>query len=153
MDKRNKLNLIVSSNGKFSLPCALWTIFFVSNLFITKSFAADLDNNPSLDQLSGIAGRIFNALIYASGAVLVAMVAYGVIKASLAAGDPRGLEGAKQTWTYAIYGFFIIILFFAIFLIIARVLGINSITSPGSVLNNIFDAINDLLSVPNSSYY
>ena len=150
MKKENKLNIIsMISRERDLLFYKLWTFFMVSSIFITRSCAADLDQNPSLDQLSGILGRVFNTLVYASGVVLVAMIAYGIIKSSMAAGDPRGLEGAKQTWTYAVYGFFVIVLFFSIFLIITRALGISSLSSPGSILRNIFGSINSLLSVPN----
>jgi len=152
MKKDKKLSPIVIHGKISSLLPSLMTFLFTAELFILKVFAADLDNNPSLDQINGIIGRIFNTLVYASGGVLVALIAYGVIKASLATGDPRGLEGAQQTWTYAVYGFFVIVLFFSIFIIVAKIFGITSITSPSSVLGNIFGALNDLLDVPDSPY-
>ncbi len=61
----------------------------------------------------------------------------------MATGDPRGLEGAKQTWTYAVYGFFVVVGFTAIIMIIGKLLGIN--LSPSGFLGNVSGALNSLI--------
>lgn len=104
--------------------------------------------NPSLSQMGVIIGRIFNTALYAAGAALVAMIAHGVWKSAMAVGDPRALEGAKQTWTYALYGFFVIVLFFVLFMIITGWFGITSLPNPGMFITNMFSAIEELVSVP-----
>lgn len=112
-------------------------------LFCSVFVSFALSDPPELVEVLDIAGRILNIAVGVAGIVLVAMVAYGVWKSSLSVGDPRGLEGAKQTWTYALYGFFIIVGSFAAFLIMTGILGIT--LSPASLLTNISTAITDLL--------
>jgi len=123
-------------------------VLFLSVFLIKLTFAADALENPSLSMMGEIIGRIFNTALYAAGAALVVMVAYGVWKSSMAVGDPRALEGAKLTWTYAIYGFFVIVLFFVIFMIVAGWFGITSLPNPGLFITNMFSAIEELVSVP-----
>jgi len=123
------------------------SVSFVSMLFyITRYAAAALSDPPTFDELRPILVRIINVFIMCAGLVLVAMIAYGVWKSSLAAGDPRGLEGAKSTWTYALYGFFIVVGVFAIIMIIEGIIGISSGAS-GGLVGKLIDAINELLNI------
>lgn len=101
------------------------------------------DEPPALTSIVSIAGKILNIAMAMAGIVLVIMIAYGVVKSSLATGDPRGLEGAKQTWSYAIYGFFIVVGAFALIVIISHILGVS--LAPSSFLGNISSALNSLL--------
>jgi len=99
--------------------------------------------DPQLTDIFTIVGNIFNILVMAAGGVLVVMIAYGAVKASMALGDPRQLQGAKDTWTHALLGFFIVVGFFAVFVIMAGFLGITSL-SPANLLNGVMDAIGQL---------
>ena len=87
------------------------------------------------------------------GGALVIMIAYGIIKASLATGDPRGLEGAKSTWSYALFGFFVIVLSWFLILFIRRLLGMSagSDLSPGGFIDDIKTEIQSLIEVGHSS--
>lgn len=114
--------------------------------YITRYVAAAVDDVPTLGEMEPIITRIINVSMISAGAVLVAMIGYGVWKSSLATGDPRGLEGAKSTWTYAIYGFFIIAGAIAILLIIQGIVGISSGSTSGLV-TSLFGAINELLNI------
>ncbi len=115
----------------------------------TTVFAeADLDTDPSLSLLQSILENTFNIVVIAVGGVLVAVVAYGIWKSSLSLGDPRGLEGAKQTWTYALYGFMVIILFFVVFTIVTGFFGVSSLGNPKNILGEVFKAINELIGIP-----
>ncbi len=96
--------------------------------------------------------NIFNAFIGVVAAVLIVMIAYGVWKSSMATGDPRGLEGAKQTWIYALYGFFVVVLFGVIFSIIAGWFGAPVLT-PAALLSNVFAALESLISVPSNNMH
>jgi hypothetical protein len=56
----------------------------------------------------------------------------------MALGDPRKLQGARQTLTYAVFGFGIIMFFFAGVYFILRALGVDvTFADP----NQIFDQI------------
>jgi hypothetical protein len=120
-------------------------VFVLTQLFMGSfvvCFAA-LSDPPELSSLVDIARRTLNIAVMVSGIVLVAIIAYGVWKSSMATGDPRGLEGAKQTWTYALYGFLIVVAFFSIFIIITSALGIT--LSPGALLTGVSGALNALI--------
>jgi hypothetical protein len=66
-----------------------------------------------------------NIALYFVGAVLIILILYGAIKAITAVGDPKQLEGAKMTWSYAFFGFVIIIFAVTLVIIIAKLFGIN----------------------------
>jgi len=84
--------------------------------------AVDMDN-PTWDNFGTILIRIMNWVVYLVGIVFVVVIAYGAWKASTALGDPRGLDSAKSTWTYALFGVIIIAGFFAIFTIVSGFFG------------------------------
>ena len=126
-------------------------LFFTS---VSVSLAAAMDFGPdphSLDQLRGVIENVFNIFFSVAAGVLLAMIAIGVWKSSMAIGNPQGLEAAKSTWTYALYGFLVIVLFFVLFKIIASFFGISSLTSPGAFLDRIFEAIEALINVPQNT--
>lgn len=105
---------------------------------------------PSLTSLSSILSRIVGLFLAASAAALIIMVGYGIIKGSLAAGDPRGLEGAKSTWTYALYGFLIVVLSMVILALIRKILGLSTGSEEfgfKTFLDKIFDSIEELVGV------
>ena len=76
-----------------------------------------------------------NIGLYFVGAILIVLVLYGAIKAVTASGDPKQLEGAKMTWSYAIFGFVIILFSITILTIGTRLLG--SETSPLDVVGTV----------------
>lgn len=118
---------------------------FVFLLTSESAFAALTSGAPSFSELRPILVRIINILIMCAGGVLVIMIAYGIWKSSLAAGDPRALEGAKSTWTYALYGFFIVVGAMAAYMIIQGLVGISS--GSGGLAGRVVDAINDLMNI------
>lgn len=116
-------------------------------------YAAEEVTPPDFKQLVEIVSRIVGLFLAASAAVLVIMIAYGIIKGSLAAGDPRGLEGAKSTWTYALYGFLVVVLSMVIIVIIRKSLELS--TEDGSVgfkgfLEKFLDPILELIDIGKS---
>jgi len=120
------------------------SIFLASLVLFTGIFICSASEEPpQLETIVPIVGRILRIAVGVSGVALVAMIAYGVWKSSLATGDPRGLEGAKQTWSYALYGFFIIVGAYAAIVIISSLLGVG--VSPGGFLGKVSSAITELL--------
>ncbi len=124
--------------------------FFQLVIFSTafSASAADCDTE-SFSGLACVAGNVIEILFYGAAAVLVIMVAYGIAKGSLSMGDPRGLEGAKSTWTYAVYGFLVIITSFTIFVLIRNAVGGTS-GDYGGFLETIFGTIQELVDLGTS---
>jgi hypothetical protein len=123
------------------------SLSFVSMIFyITNYVFAAQSSAPDFSELTPILVRIINVLMISAGAVLVAMIAYGVWKSSLSTGDPRALEGAKSTWTYALYGFFIVVGAFAIIMIVEGVIGVSS-GSSGGLVRGLVNSIVNLMSI------
>lgn len=120
-------------------------LIFIFTITLTNMYVGAVD----VDSISGIADvftNIISSARYIAGGVLVVMVAYGVWKSSMALGDPRGLEGAKQTWTYAIYGFFIIMGVYIILSIAASIFGVSF-----NPLGGLGGALQELIGLPASS--
>ena len=117
------------------------------------SFAYDCDNlssdigsgdAPSPLAMTCIVARVINLFLFSVGVAFVVIVGYGAIKGSLALGDPKGLTAARQTWTYGLVGFFVVVFFFAIFVIILNALGMP-VLNPAALIERLQEGITDLL--------
>lgn len=124
--------------------------FVINVIFVSVFYAHAEGDYNTLDQLAEVVKNIFSILFYASAAIFVAMIAYGVWKSSMALGDPRGLEAAKSAWSYALYGFFVVLFCLTIVLVIGGLFGKQGEFSGGveGVIQSIFDALDELISVP-----
>lgn len=80
-----------------------------------------------LSNLTAIFGRIIQILIPIGGVVLFVMLIIGGFYFITSSGDPRKVEGAKSTITYAIIGIVVLALAFLIIQIIAYFLGVPAI--------------------------
>ncbi|GIW69302.1 MAG: hypothetical protein KatS3mg101_0049 [Patescibacteria group bacterium] len=109
-----------------------------------RAFALDMEN-PTLSDIGVVLIRIMNWAVFLVGIVLVFYIVYGAAKASMALGDPRGLESAKSTWTYALYGALIVIAFFGIFTIVAGFFGIR--IGMDSIFQEIVEGISAFITV------
>ena len=127
--------------------------------FCLPAFAADdpwfdptLGKPPSLGGLQGIAEGVMGLFLTASAAILVIMLAYSIIKGSLAAGNPEGLEGARGTITYAIYGFLIIVFVFSLLYYVV-IPAVSGVSTPGfdSLLDEVFNAVDELVNLSTES--
>jgi len=123
------------------------------NLFGTSVCeAVGTPEPPSIEDIPLVISKVVGMLLSASIVILVIIVGYGIIKASLASGDPRGIEGAKGTWTYAIYGFFIVFFSFVIYSIILKVLGISGDgLQRETMFSKIIEPLQQLIEVGQSS--
>lgn len=114
-------------------------------LLCVSVFAYDYDTPPTdFTQFGVVVENAIKVLITVAGLALVAMVGYGVWKSSMATGDSRALEGAKSTWAYALYGFFIVVGAMALLGILSVILGVNV---NGTFVSGIVGALNELLHV------
>lgn len=69
--------------------------------------------------------RIVNVLLTFAAIVFLVMLGFGAIKMSAALGDPKGLDSASKTWTYAFLGLFIVLGAVTIFTILNTTLGLG----------------------------
>lgn len=86
---------------------------------------------PTLMCLPAVFQNIVTAALVFAGVVAVIIVIISGIKFITSSGDPKQVEGAKHTMTYAIIGLVIILLSFFIIKIIAALTGANCITAFG----------------------
>lgn len=73
---------------------------------------------------------VFAALLFA-GVVAVFLIIYSGIKFITSGGDPKQVEGARHTMTYAIIGLVVILLSFFIINLIANITGATCILNFG----------------------
>ena len=97
-----------------------------------------LDKAPSPLAILCPLVRFLNVLLLASAAVFVMYVFLSAIKFAMSQGDPKALQGAKGSLTWAVIGFIVIIGVFAMLVIIKNVLGLkdNPILDPIGALND-----------------
>ncbi|OGC79830.1 hypothetical protein A3K01_02290 [candidate division WWE3 bacterium RIFOXYD1_FULL_43_17] len=145
------LNLLKIKIAKFTKVFSVTVSYvFIFYVFSPLLFAADLDE-PTLGEARPLLVNVMNWLVFLVGIVFVLVVAYGAWKASTAAGDPRGLDSAKSTWSYAIFGLLIIVGFFALFTIVSGLFGFK--IGFTEIFDGIFDGISKLtqLAIPGST--
>lgn len=88
-------------------------------------------NTPSLSCIPYVFQNVVFAFLLFSGIVAVILIIISGFKFANSGGDPKQVEGARHTLTYAIIGFVVILLSFAILNFIATVTGTTCITKFG----------------------
>ncbi len=101
------------------------------------------DDAPVPSAIACVVGRIIQIAITSAGGVFTAMIGYGAIKMAMANGDPKGYEGAKLTWQWAVIGIFVILGCYMIFSVVGRLFGF-SVAGGDSMVGAFSGAINDL---------
>lgn len=81
----------------------------------------------TLDCIPAVVHNIILGAFLFAGIVAVVLIIYSGIRFILSGGDPKQVEGARKTMTYAIIGFIVILLSFAILNLIKTVTGVNCI--------------------------
>lgn len=76
-----------------------------------------------LDQLPDYFGNILSAMIPLIGMVAFFMILIGGFKILTSGGDPKGLQGGKQTITWAVGGLALSIISWLILLLIENITG------------------------------
>lgn len=71
---------------------------------------ANVNNVATLEGLEGAFENIIGALLAVAGIVLFIILTMGGIKFITSAGDPKALESAKMTITYALIGMVLVAL-------------------------------------------
>lgn len=87
-----------------------------------------VDGVPSLQCLPAVFKNIVTAALVFAGIVALILIVISGIKLITSSGDPKQVEGAKNTLTYAIIGLVIILTSFFIIRIIGFITGADCIT-------------------------
>lgn len=80
---------------------------------------------PTLNELGSVFSNIVSLILGFAGIVLFIMLLSGGFKYITAGGDPKGVESAKKTLTYAIGGIVVIALSYLILNLIQTITGAN----------------------------
>lgn len=94
--------------------------------------------------------RVFNIAIFAAGAIFVGMIVYGAIKLALSLGDPKGYQGAQQTWFWSVIGLLVVIGVFTLLYVIDNILGTNYLSGgPNAITDRIIQNLSGLFTTLN----
>lgn len=94
--------------------------------------------------------KVLNVLILFGGAIFLGMVFLTGYKYSMAWGDPKGIQGAHNTATFAVVGLLLVVGIFTILRIIGTIFSIDtSFTSPQGPFEKLLQALEDLLNFAN----
>ncbi len=91
----------------------------------------DPNSAATLSCLPIIFSNIINWALILAGSATVFLIIFAGIKFITSGGDPKQVQGARQTATWAIIGLLVILFSFAIVNIIAGVTGVNCIKEFG----------------------
>ncbi len=103
-------------------------------------FVLAQSSNTSYDLLDlvDVIARGFNIVMSGAGAIFIVFVVFSAYKFASSQGDPKAYAGAKQSLTYAVMGFLVILGLFVINNIIVDVIGLDSMLGD---VNGVFDLI------------
>ena len=90
---------------------------------------------PTLDKLGDVFGSLVSALLALGGVVLFIMLLSGGFKFLTSGGDPKAVEGAKKTMTYAIIGVVLLAASYLILKILSDITGVDNILDFNIVRN------------------
>jgi hypothetical protein len=87
-----------------------------------------MPNVPHLSDLETVFSSVVKALLGFAAITVFILFLLGGIKYLISGGDPKAVEGARQTFTYAIYGLLAILFSYLILYLIQTVTGVNITT-------------------------
>jgi len=94
-------------------------------MWIAQAWSTTGDAPAQLSDLEIVFGNIIGAILGLAGIVLFILLIIGGFKYITAGGDPKALEGAKKTLTYAILGMVFVACAFLILQFIQAFTGVN----------------------------
>ncbi len=86
----------------------------IKNPVISKEFGDISGGNTGAKIIGTLLSNVFNAMMIAGAIILVIMIIWSGIALATAGDNKEKMEGAKRRLTYAIVGFTILIMVFAI---------------------------------------
>ena len=91
----------------------------------TKTIQKAVGDPAKLSDLNKVFENVVNVALAFAGIVLFVLLIIGGFRYITAGGDPKGIEGAKKTLTYAIAGIVLVAVSFLILNFIASFTGAN----------------------------
>ncbi len=82
----------------------------------------------TISDLSKIFESLVRSFLTFAGIILFVFLVMGGIKYITSGGDPKAIEGAQKTMTYAIGGLIVILLSFLVLVIIGNITGVRNLT-------------------------
>ena len=80
---------------------------------------------PTLQNLEDVFKSVLNVILGIAGITFFILLLSSGFKFITSGGDPKALEGAKKTLTYAIGGLILIVLSYLILLLIKEITGVD----------------------------
>lgn len=93
----------------------------------TKTWVLDTSGAMTLNCLEDILYGVLYKALFFLGAIGLLMLIYGAIKFIISKGDPKGIQSAQKTMTYAIFGIGTVILTFLVINLVTGALGLPNI--------------------------
>lgn len=84
-----------------------------------------MDNVATLQDLEGLFSNVVNIILGIAGVTFFVLLLSSGFKFITSGGDPKALEGAKKTLTYAIGGLILIIASYLILVLIKEITGVD----------------------------
>jgi len=84
-----------------------------------------MDNVATLQDLEGLFSNVVNIILGIAGITFFVLLLSSGFKFITSGGDPKALEGAKKTLTFAIGGLILIIVSYLILLLIKEITGVD----------------------------
>jgi len=78
-----------------------------------------------ISDLEGVFSRVVGYALGFAGIVLFVLLIIGGFKYITSGGDPKAVEGAKKTLTYAIGGLIVILISYLILVLISNITGVD----------------------------
>lgn len=114
---KEKLPLLLFAAGGVPVPGTY------TDPSIGCEFAPGTTNVPSLGCLANVIKNIIGLAFLFVGAVAIIILLYGSILFIISRGDPKGLEKARKTMTYALIGVVLVLSAFILLNVIATMFG------------------------------
>lgn len=87
---------------------------------------ASLGDIAHISDLQILFGKTVSSLVALAGIVLFVMIFMGGLKYITSGGDPKALEGAKKTITFAVFGLLAILFSYLILVLIQNIAGLGN---------------------------
>ncbi|KKR86283.1 MAG: hypothetical protein UU32_C0018G0007 [Candidatus Woesebacteria bacterium GW2011_GWB1_41_10] len=84
-----------------------------------------MDEPAKISDLGEIFGNLVSAILGFAGIVLFILLISGGFKFITSGGDPKAVEGAKKTLTYAIGGLIVLLLSYLFLVLIKEITGVD----------------------------
>ena len=84
-----------------------------------------MDNPATLQDLEGVFSNVIKIILGIAGITFFILLLSSGFKFITSGGDPKALEGAKKTLTYAVGGLILIVLSYLILLLIKEITGVD----------------------------